>query len=108
MRKKQCWEVKKCGREPGGEKYAELGVCKAALPNDYDGMNDGEHGGRFCWAITGTLCGGEAQGEFCKKIENCLSCEFLQNVEKEEGKRFVLTPQHADLLLEAEGFTKKK
>ena len=102
MEKKQCWEIFKCGREPGGEKYAELGVCKAALPNKYDGMNEGVHGGRFCWAITGTLCGGKVRGRYCEKIETCLSCEFLQQVEKEQGRRFILTPQHADLLLEAE------
>jgi len=22
-----CWEFKKCGREPGGEKASELGIC---------------------------------------------------------------------------------
>ena len=25
-----CWEVKKCGREPGGKSVATLGVCPAA------------------------------------------------------------------------------
>ena len=28
-----CWEVKKCGREPGGAKVAELGVCPASTGN---------------------------------------------------------------------------
>lgn len=101
MKKKQCWEVKKCGREPGGENAETLGVCKAALPSEYDAVNDGELGGRFCWGIAGTLCGGEAQGEYCKKIHTCLSCEFLQQVEREEGKKFILTPQHAILVLGA-------
>ncbi len=99
--KKQCWEVKKCGREPGGENAEELGVCKAAIPGEYDGINDGEVGGRFCWSIAGTLCEGEVQGEYCKKIHSCLSCEFLQQVEEEEGKKFILTPQHAIIMREA-------
>ncbi len=108
MKKTQCWEVKKCGREPDGKNADKLGVCKAALPNKYDNFNEGEHGGRFCWAITGTLCGAEVQGEYCEKIANCLSCEFLQLVEKEEGGRFVLTPQHANLILDMNGLKKKK
>jgi len=27
--KLNCWEFKKCGRQPGGPKVAELGVCPA-------------------------------------------------------------------------------
>ena len=27
---KNCWEIKKCGRETGGPKSKELGVCVAA------------------------------------------------------------------------------
>jgi hypothetical protein len=29
-KKQNCWEYMKCGREPGGEKVAELGICRAA------------------------------------------------------------------------------
>jgi hypothetical protein len=29
-KKLNCWEVKKCGREPGGVKVKELGVCPAS------------------------------------------------------------------------------
>lgn len=102
MKKQQCWEVKKCGREPGGENVETLGICSAALPGEFDGVNYGEVGGRFCWSIAGTLCEGKVQGTYCKKINNCLSCEFLQQVEQEEGKRFLLTPQHAILMREVE------
>jgi len=102
MKRKNCWEVKRCGREPSGENSKKLGICPAALPNEYDGVNNGKHGGRFCWAIAGTLCGGEAQGTYSKKIVNCLSCEFLQQVEKDEGPNFILTPQHAIAMREFE------
>ncbi len=48
-------------------------------------MNGGKNGGRACWAITGTLCGGQAQGTFASKVGNCLKCEFYQLVGAEEG-----------------------
>ncbi len=85
MAKQNCWEFKKCGREPGGAKAKELGVCPAATEERTDGVNGGRNGGRACWAITGTLCGGKAQGTFASKVGNCLKCEFYQTVGAEEG-----------------------
>lgn len=85
MAKQNCWEFKKCGREPGGAKTNELGVCPATTEKRTDGMNGGKNGGRACWAITGTLCGGKSQGTFATKVGNCLKCEFYQAVGAEEG-----------------------
>ncbi len=48
-----CWEFKKCGREKGGAKTAELGVCPAYPAH-----------GTHCDHIAGTLCGGKVQGTF--------------------------------------------
>ena len=90
MQKKNCWEIKNCGREPGGEKSAELGICPAALGKEYDGVNGGKNGGRCCWAIAGTFCGGEIQGTFARKLQSCLACPFYLQVEKEEERFFVL------------------
>ena len=59
-----CWEFKKCGRQPGGAKTQELGECPASTNVKADGMNSGKNGGRSCWAIAGTLCGGKVQGSF--------------------------------------------
>jgi len=28
-----CWEFIKCGREPGGHRAAELGICPVAITN---------------------------------------------------------------------------
>jgi hypothetical protein len=95
MKRRNCWEVKKCGRSPEGENVEKLGLCSAAIPNEYEGVNDGKHGGRFCWAIAGTFCGGEAQGTYSKKILDCLHCEVLKQVQKDEGMNFILTPQKA-------------
>jgi hypothetical protein len=68
-----CWEHKKCGREPGGAKAVELGVCVAAPSH-----------GRDCWAIAGTLCGGKVQGTSAEKIGSCRACEFYKGVMMDE------------------------
>jgi len=88
MSKQNCWEVKNCGRQTGGAKVAELGVCPAAIEMRAHGLNGGKNGGRSCWAITGTLCGGKVQGTNAEKIGNCMKCEFYQTVRKEEGADF--------------------
>jgi len=80
-----CWQFKKCGREPGGSKAIELGVCAASTEKRVSGINSGINGGRACWAITGTLCGGKIQGTFASKLTNCMQCEFYQLVGAEEG-----------------------
>jgi hypothetical protein len=85
MYKKNCWEFKQCGREPGGKKEAELGVCIASTEARANGMNSGKNGGRACWVVSGTLCGGKVQGTFAAKMSNCLQCEFYRHVREEEG-----------------------
>lgn len=42
----------------------ELGECVASI----------EDFGHYCWAIAGTLCGGEVQGSVKDKESNCLVC----------------------------------
>ena len=91
MVKKNCWEVKKCGREPGGNRVHELGVCPAAVEKKLNGINQGKNAGRACWALSGTMCFGAVQGTFAKKIGNCLHCDFLEQVKKEEGAHWVCT-----------------
>jgi len=88
MVKDNCWQFKKCGRQPSGEKVDELGVCPAALEDAADGINNGVDGGRSCWALAGTLCGGKVQGTFATKLANCMQCEFYKLVLQEEGKDF--------------------
>lgn len=89
--KKNCWEVKKCGRQPGGEKVAELGVCPATTETRLDGVHEGRNAGRACWVVAGTLCKGEVQGSFARKFDNCEKCDFYLSVQKEEFPRFVYT-----------------
>lgn len=89
MSKQNCWEFKNCGREPGGAKTGDLGVCPAATEQACDGVNTGANGGRACWVIAGTLCGGTVQGAFASKLANCMECGFYGVVAKEEGTAFV-------------------
>ena len=96
MERTNCWEIMKCGRQPGGESVEELGVCPAALSNKYDGVNKGQHGGRFCWAIAGTLCGSSVQGTFAEKFADCLKCEVLKQISVDEGREFILSPKDAE------------
>ncbi|MFC2122276.1 two-CW domain-containing protein [Bacteroidota bacterium] len=90
MERNNCWEIMKCDCQPGGKNEAELGVCLAALPNEFDNINQGKYGGRFCRAVAGTVCGGEVQGTYAMKLKECLDCEFLIRVQKEEARDFIL------------------
>jgi len=93
--KLNCWEVKKCGREEGGDKTDEMGVCPAASESFCDGINGGQKGGRVCWALAGTFCGGKVQGSFADKQLSCMTCEFFKQVETEEGVgAFKILPPH--------------
>ena len=77
---KNCWEILNCGRENGGPKVAEFGECTASK----EGL------GHSCWAIAGTLCGGEIQGTFAQKEANCMGCDVYKLYHRQlgsEGKR---------------------
>lgn len=56
----RCWEIKNCTREN----------CPSFLDADCR-----------CWLKSGTLCGGEVQGDFAKKYKSCFSCEVLGRLE---------------------------
>ncbi len=85
MIRQNCWEFFQCGREPGGSRASELGVCLTPLDREADGLNNGKNGGRICWAIAGTYCDGEPQGTFVRKQVGCFECEFYKKVKAEEG-----------------------
>mgnify|MGYP001179474929 CR=1 FL=1 len=72
-----CWEIEKCERQKGGSKVHELGECVASI----EGM------GHSCWAVAGTLCGGEVQGTWAKKIGYCTSCEVHKTYNRSTGSK---------------------
>ena len=69
----------------------DLGVCQAAIEARAAGANRGRNGGRACWAIAGTLCGGKVQGSFVAKAASCLQCDFYGLVVQEEGSSLANT-----------------
>ncbi|MBI5641168.1 MAG: hypothetical protein HZA17_12150 [Nitrospirae bacterium] len=89
--KNNCWESKKCGRELGGERAFEKGVCPASIDVRFDGIHNGKNGGRTCWIISGTLCNDKGQGEFVEKFKECARCDFYYEVREKEGHNLVPT-----------------
>ena len=89
MKKRNCWEVMNCGRQPGGENVAALGECPTASCLKADGINKGTNGGRACWAIAGTFSGKEIQGTFAVREGGCAVCDFFHLAQKEEGAHLV-------------------
>jgi hypothetical protein len=95
MKRINCWEFNKCGREPEGIHVEEHGVCPASTEEALDGIHGGRNSGRCCWVIAGTMCKGQVQGTFAKKIKDCRKCSFYITVRLEEGINF----QMPDLLV---------
>lgn len=93
MAKENCWECFKCGRQPGGEKVSELGECVASTEKKFNGINNGQNGGRICWAVSGTFCGGKVQGTSAEKMSSCMLCPFYKKVFEEEGDDIVMLPK---------------
>ena len=73
-RRLNCWEFKQCGREAGGAKAVELGVCPA-YPDH----------GHCCATQAGTLCGGQVQGSFAQKLGKCSRCDFYRSPNYDRG-----------------------
>jgi len=102
MGKLNCWEFEKCGRQPGGEKIKDKGVCPVALEKKAHGIHEGANGGRVCWVIAGSFCGGKVQGTYADKINNCLVCKFYKKVRDEEGTEFQTLRRILEMLKKAD------
>jgi hypothetical protein len=89
--KLNCWEFKRCGRQPQGPHVKDEGLCPATLEEGLDGVHDGVNGGRACWVVGGTMCKGQIQGTFAQKFKNCEQCDFYQAVRAEEYPNFMLS-----------------
>ncbi|MBU1702542.1 MAG: hypothetical protein KJ970_06890 [Candidatus Eisenbacteria bacterium] len=78
-----CWELKKCGREPGGFQVDDLGVCPAAAAAWEPSSDKGDRS-RHCWDIAGTLSGGIVEGSFAVKLMNCAVCDVFLTIQQVE------------------------
>ena len=83
-----CWEFKKCGREPGGKNTLEHGVCPVAIEIGADGVHNGKNGGRCCWVITNSVYEENSYGFSLEKSRKCRECDFYLFVEKSEKLLF--------------------
>ncbi|MCI5223802.1 MAG: hypothetical protein D3924_14300 [Candidatus Electrothrix sp. AR4] len=90
-KKLNCWEFKKCGREPGGENVPEFGICPVTIENKAENIHEGVNGGRCCWVVAGSLCKGVVQGTFAKKYKSCHKCDFYKMVKEEQQPNFEVT-----------------
>lgn len=90
-KKLNCWEHKKCERQPGGKLVYKFGLCRATRESRLDGVHGGDNGGRSCWVVAGTFCGGKVQGTFARKYETCKECDFYKMVLGEEGSNLEIT-----------------
>ncbi len=88
--KKNCWEFKGCGRQPGGKQENDKDKCLVPLLAMYDGINDGKNGGRVCWLIAGSACDGGLQTTFSHKLKSCVKCDFYKSVVEQEGANITL------------------
>ena len=82
MERKNCWEFKKCGREPGGARADELGVCPVAMKTGYYGLDGEIEVGRLCWYVK-PLFFNEGSRSDCEK------CRFHKLVMKEDVRESV-------------------
>jgi PAS domain S-box-containing protein len=102
MNKKNCWELKKCGRELGGENARKLGTCPASINRRLNGLHGGKNAGRACWLVAGTMCERHVQGTFAHGYKDCRRCDFYALVKKEEGLDFKMTVGLEEMLRESE------
>ena len=85
MQLKNCWEVIRCGRQPGGPNVRTLGGCPVATAEGLHAVNHGKNGGRACWAVPEERKMGilEEVRPGPWKIVLCLRCPFYRRVESE-------------------------
>ena len=91
MTKSNCWEAKNCGREPGGGKAGEFGVCPVSTEIRLDGIHGGKNAGRACWIVAGSMGDGKIQGTYAEKYANCSKCDFYMKVKSEEQGNLKMT-----------------
>lgn len=87
-KKRNCWEIKGCGRGLDHENRGDSTPCPAATEERLNGVHGGKNSGRACWVVAGTFCGGRVQGTHAAKFDVCKNCDFYQQVLKEEGEKF--------------------
>lgn len=66
----ECWEFMKCGRQAGGSRIEELGVCPA-WPDH----------GQACSLVAGRLCRDMVREIYDRDLDTCQDCDFYRNTQ---------------------------
>ncbi|MBF0097558.1 MAG: hypothetical protein HQM04_08770 [Magnetococcales bacterium] len=78
---KNCWEVKQCGREPGGYMARQQGTCPVPLYTLADGFLGGHNGGRACAFIVRQLNASERLSACSQNSQTCDQCSFFNQLQ---------------------------
>lgn len=87
--KRNCWEIKKCGYGPNGDKAYQVGMCTAAMLKGLHGTHGGINGGRACWVVKDTYCKTKKHNNFAQEYLFCMGCDFYLKVKREEKDNFI-------------------
>jgi hypothetical protein len=82
-----CWEYKKCGREPGGKYVEKYGICLVAIEKNCDGLNGGKNGGRSCWLWRESACAKIMKKSSIQNIRECRACAVYNSIKSKRLKQ---------------------
>lgn len=99
-RKINCWEYKKCSSHERGVTTPASEICPVSLETRFNGIYGGRNGGRSCWLVRETLCGGRNQRTAVHKFIECFFCDFKKYVIMEEGPDFLISDTILKSLIE--------
>jgi hypothetical protein len=94
-----CWDFHKCGRDIENKRVDGSSICPALLETGLNGIHGGKNGGRVCWIIPGTLCGGWTQRKLVPKYVLCRLCNFKKTVFKDERPDSILSDRFLNMLI---------
>ncbi len=82
IKRLNCWDYMGCSCHPdsGGSD-----VCPVIDAKEFDGLNGGLNGGRYCWHVEDALCRMGSLELNRKEPLNCASCDFFYYVREQEG-----------------------
>jgi hypothetical protein len=97
--KVNCWEFQTCDKHAAGEQGNHIVVCPVFKETKLNGIHGGENGGRACWIVPGTLCGGRIKRSLIPKFMACNLCDFKKAVLKEERSDCVVSDKFLNMLV---------
>jgi hypothetical protein len=97
--KRNCWDYYRCGKQAEGDHGKKHDVCPAYLETKLNGVHNGMNGGRACWIVADTMCGGRIKRTLVPKFIVCNLCDFKKTVISEESQNFVVSDDFMKMLI---------